>query len=71
MKSLNQIKDEYAISKKFHSWSDFCLKANDHMFAVAVDAIAAMYADYRTRFILNVNARTTIIGHNHFTDQAV
>lgn len=66
MKSLSQIKNEYAISKKFRSWEDFCFMANDSMFAMAVDEVAAMYADYRTRFILNINARKTIIGNNYF-----
>ncbi len=69
MKTLTQIKNDYAISKKFKSWEDFCFMANDGMFAVAVDAIASLYADYRTRFILNVNARKTVIGHTYFAEQ--
>jgi len=66
MKSLNQIKNEYAIGKKFKSWEDFCFMANDSMFAAAVDEIAAIYAEYRTRFILNINARKTVIGSTYF-----
>ncbi len=44
MKSLEQIKNEYAVSKKLKSWENFCLVANDSMFVKAVDEIAAMYA---------------------------
>jgi len=66
MKSLNQIKKEYAIGKKFKSWEDFCSMANDSMFAAAVDEIAALYAEYRARFILNINARKTVIGSAYF-----
>ena len=51
MKSLEQIKNEYAISKKFKNWENFCLVANDNMFVRAVDEIATLYAEYRTRFI--------------------
>lgn len=51
MKSLEQIKNEYAVSKKFKSWENFCLVANDNMFVRAVDEIATLYAEYRTRFI--------------------
>lgn len=55
MKSLEQIKNEYAQSKKFKSWENFCFVANDNMFVRAVDEIASLYAAYRTRFILNRN----------------
>jgi hypothetical protein len=50
MKSLDQIKNEYAVSKKFKNWENFCLVANDNMFVRAVDEIATLYAEYRTRF---------------------
>ena len=53
MKSLEQIKNEYAQSKKFKSWENFCFVANDNMFVRAVDEIANLYAAYRTKFILN------------------
>lgn len=48
MKSLQQIKDEYAHSKKCKNWEDFCLVANDYMFAEAVDDIATLYAACRS-----------------------
>ncbi|MFA6057722.1 MAG: hypothetical protein WC756_05965 [Taibaiella sp.] len=50
MKSLDQIKNEYALSKKFKSWENFCLVANDNMFVRAVDEIATLYAAYCARF---------------------
>lgn len=53
MKSLEQIKNEYALDKKFKSWENFCFMANDSMFARAVDDIARLYAEYRTRFFLS------------------
>jgi hypothetical protein len=52
MKSLDQIKNEYAVSKKFKNWENFCFVANDNMFVRAVDEIATLYAEYRARFIL-------------------
>lgn len=54
MKSLEQIKNEYALSKKYKSWEDFCFIANDSMFARAVDEIATLYAEYRMQFMLHV-----------------
>lgn len=51
MKSLEQIKNEYAASKNFKSWENFCLVANDGMFVKAVDEIAIIYAEYRSHFI--------------------
>jgi hypothetical protein len=53
MKSLEQIKNEYAISRKFKSWDNFCFVANDNMFVRAVDEIATLYAEYRTRTALS------------------
>jgi hypothetical protein len=51
MKSLEQIKNEYALSRKFKSWENFCLVANDNMFVRAVDEIATLYAAYCARLI--------------------
>jgi len=45
MKSLDQIKNEYALSQKCKSWENFCLVANDNMFVQAVDEIAILYAE--------------------------
>ncbi len=53
MKSLEQIKNEYAINRKFKSWENFCLVANDNMFVRAVDEIATLYANYLTQLILS------------------
>jgi hypothetical protein len=53
MKSLEQIKNEYALSKKFKSWENFCFVANDNMFVRAVDEIATLYAEYCARFIIS------------------
>ena len=53
MKSLNDIKNEYAKSKKTKSWEDFCFVANDNMFVRAVDEVATLYAEYCARFILS------------------
>lgn len=58
MKSLEQIKNEYAVSKKFKSWENFCLVANDGMFVKAVDEIAAIYAEYCSHFIQNTQKIT-------------
>jgi hypothetical protein len=52
MKSLEEIKNEYALSKKCSSWENFCFVANDNMFVRAVDEIATLYADYCARLIL-------------------
>lgn len=54
MKSLEQIKHEYAVSKQFKSWENFCFVANDHMFVRAVDEIATLYAECRTRSVTAV-----------------
>jgi hypothetical protein len=53
MKSLEQIKNEYALSKKLKSWENFCLVANDNMFVRAVDEIATLYAAYCAKFTFN------------------
>lgn len=53
MKSLEQIKNEYAWSKKFKNWENFCFVANDNMFVRAVDEIATLYAEYCSRFIFS------------------
>lgn len=52
MKSLEQIKEAYALGRKFKSWDHFCFVANDNMFIQAIDEIAGTYAEYRTRLIL-------------------
>lgn len=52
MKSLEQIKNEYALSKKCKNWENFCFVANDNMFVRAVDEIATLYAEYCARLIL-------------------
>ena len=53
MKSLEQIKNEYALSKKLKSWENFCLVANDNMFVRAVDEIATLYAAYCAKLTFN------------------
>jgi|GEM_PF-973202 len=60
MKSLEQIKHDYALGKKFNSWDHFCFLANDNMFIQAVDEIARIYAEYRTRLLM---ARQYLVGH--------
>ena len=68
MKSLDQIKNEYAQSKKFASWENFCLVANDNMFVRAVDEIANLYAACKTKFIINrsFNQQLTSPASNNF-----
>ena len=68
MKSLDQIKNEYAQSKKFASWETFCLVANDNMFVRAVDEIANLYAACKTKFIINrsFNQQLTTPASNNF-----
>ncbi|WP_118976906.1 hypothetical protein [Taibaiella koreensis] len=61
MKSLEQIKQEYALSKRFKSWENFCSVANDNMFVRAIDEIATLYAEYRTRFILSTRSFTAAL----------
>ncbi len=53
MKSLDEIKNDFARLKGHKSWERFCFLANDNMFVQAVDEIAKAYAEYRTRFLLN------------------
>lgn len=53
MKSLDEIKNDFARLNGHKSWEKFCFLANDNMFARAVDEIAKAYAEYRTRFLLN------------------
>ena len=53
MKSLDEIKNDFARLKGHKSWEKFCFLANDNMFVQAVDEIAKAYAEYRTRFLLN------------------
>lgn len=53
MKSLEQIKNEYARDRKMKSWENFCEVANDNMFARAVDEIAALYAECRLQLALS------------------
>lgn len=60
MKPLEQIKNEYALNKKFKSWENFCFMANDNMFVRAVDEIAMLYAEYCSRFILSSRQRITL-----------
>lgn len=66
MKSLDQIKHEYAVNKKFKNWENFCFVANDNMFVRAVDEIATLYAEYRTRFLLNTQLVTKSLNPNEF-----
>lgn len=61
MKSLEQIKHEYALSKRFKNWESFCFVANDNMFVRAVDEIATLYAEYRTRFLLSTRSFTAAL----------
>ncbi|PSK92121.1 hypothetical protein [Taibaiella chishuiensis] len=53
MKSLDEIKNDFARLKGHKSWERFCFLANDNMFAQAVDEIAKAYAEYRTRLLVN------------------
>ena len=66
MKSLDQIKNEYAVSKKFKSWENFCFVANDNMFVRAVDEVATLYAEYRTRFLLGTQRVTKSLNPSEF-----
>jgi hypothetical protein len=66
MKSLNQIKEEYAQSKKFKSWENFCFVANDNMFARAVDEIATLYAAHSTKYILKRNLHTEALINDEY-----
>lgn len=62
MKSLEQIKNEYALSKKCSNWENFCLIANDNMFVRAVDEIATLYAECCAR--LTQAPRQLILQHS-------
>ncbi len=44
MKSLDEIKQEYATRHHFSSWNHFCQVANDKRFIQAIDDIALQYA---------------------------
>ena len=70
MKSLEQIKNEYALSKKFKSWENFCFVANDNMFVRAVDEIATLYAAYCAKFIFSPRqALRQLQGEQYGTEQ--
>jgi len=60
MKSLNLIKDLYALEKNFKSWDHFCQVANDGMFIRAVDDIAALYAAEQAAFSDPVSPSKTV-----------
>ncbi len=47
MKSLDQIKQEYAIAHKFANWNHFCQLANEQKLIKAIDDIALTYANNR------------------------
>ena len=44
MKSLSQVKTQYAEERRFKSWEHFCSVANDDMFIRAIDDVAQLFA---------------------------